>query len=86
MLRTSRKVTLTDAGIAYAKAARSILEQLADAEHEAAGEFITPRGDLVITAPVHLVHATRGQMPLKMRRFLDFAAPRLRKALGAISS
>src|SRR5579863_1924068 len=36
--------------------------------------------------PVHLVHATRGQMPLKMRRFLDFAAPRLRKALAAISS
>ena len=35
-------------------------------------------------APVHLVHASRGQMPLKMRRFLDFAAPRLRKAVGAI--
>jgi DNA-binding transcriptional LysR family regulator len=37
-------------------------------------------------APVHLVHATRGQMPLKMRRFLDFAAPRLRKALAKIGS
>jgi DNA-binding transcriptional LysR family regulator len=36
--------------------------------------------------PVHLIHATRGQMPLKMRRFLDFAAPRLRKALAKISS
>jgi DNA-binding transcriptional LysR family regulator len=35
-------------------------------------------------APVHLVHASRGQMPLKMRRFLDFAAPRLRKAVAAI--
>jgi DNA-binding transcriptional LysR family regulator len=34
-----------------------------------------------IPAPVHLVHALRGQMPLKMRRFLDFAAPRLRRAL-----
>jgi DNA-binding transcriptional LysR family regulator len=33
-------------------------------------------------APVHLVHASRGHMPLKMRRFLDFAAPRLRNALG----
>ena len=31
--------------------------------------------------PVHLVHASRTQMPLKMRRFLDFAAPRLRAAL-----
>jgi DNA-binding transcriptional LysR family regulator len=37
-------------------------------------------------APVHLVHATRGQMPLKMRSFLDFAAPRLRKALAMIGS
>jgi DNA-binding transcriptional LysR family regulator len=36
--------------------------------------------------PVHLIHATRGQMPLKMRRFLDFAAPRLRKALTAIAA
>ena len=37
-------------------------------------------------APVHLIHATRGQMPLKMRSFLDFAAPRLRKALTKIGS
>jgi hypothetical protein len=37
-------------------------------------------------APVHLVHALRGQMPLKMRRFLDFAAPRLRQALGAMTA
>jgi DNA-binding transcriptional LysR family regulator len=28
--------------------------------------------------PIHLVHAARGHMPLKMRRFLEFAAPRLR--------
>ncbi len=30
-------------------------------------------------APIHLIHAARGQMPLKMRRFLDFAAPVLRQ-------
>jgi DNA-binding transcriptional LysR family regulator len=35
--------------------------------------------------PVHLLHASRGQMPLKMRRFLEFAAPRLRDALGELS-
>jgi hypothetical protein len=34
----------------------------------------------------HLVHAARGQLPLKMRSFLDFAAPRLRQALRAIDS
>jgi DNA-binding transcriptional LysR family regulator len=37
-------------------------------------------------APIHLIHAARGQMPLKMRRFVDFAAPRLRQALGRIGS
>jgi len=34
-------------------------------------------------APVHLMHISRSQMPLKMRRFLDFAAPRLRAAIEA---
>ena len=37
-------------------------------------------------APVHLVHVSRGQMPLKMRRFLDFAAPRLKQVLSGIIS
>ena len=32
--------------------------------------------------PVNLVRASRAQMPLKMRRFLDFAAPRLRKTVA----
>lgn len=35
-------------------------------------------------APIHLVHAARGQMPLKTRSFLDFATPRLRQALREI--
>ena len=34
-------------------------------------------------SPVHLVHVSRGQMPLKMRRFLDLSAPRLRQAIEA---
>jgi DNA-binding transcriptional LysR family regulator len=32
--------------------------------------------------PVNLLHVTRGQMPLKLRRFIDFAVPRLRRALS----
>lgn len=36
-------------------------------------------------APVHLVHASRGQMPLKLRRFIDFAAPALRERLAKLS-
>jgi DNA-binding transcriptional LysR family regulator len=51
LIRTTRKLTLTDAGIAYVAAARRILEQVADAEREAAGEFTAPKGELVITAP-----------------------------------
>ncbi|UGX97963.1 LysR family transcriptional regulator [Bradyrhizobium barranii subsp. barranii] len=34
--------------------------------------------------PVHLVHAARGQLPLKMRVFLDFAASQLRSALSKL--
>ncbi len=36
--------------------------------------------------PIHFVHAARGQMPLKTRRFLDFAAPRLRQSMSRIHS
>lgn len=52
LIRTTRKLTLTDAGVTYVAAARRILEQVDDAEREAAGEFTTPKGDLVITAPI----------------------------------
>ena len=34
--------------------------------------------------PVHLVHAARGMMPLKMRVFLDFAVSRLRAELSKL--
>jgi DNA-binding transcriptional LysR family regulator len=51
LIRTTRKVTLTDAGTAYVAAARSILEQVDDAERAAAGEFTEPKGELAITAP-----------------------------------
>jgi len=52
LTRTTRKLILTDAGVAYAEAARHILEQVDEAERQAAGEFTTPRGELVVTAPV----------------------------------
>jgi DNA-binding transcriptional LysR family regulator len=52
LIRTTRKLTLTDAGIAYVAAARRILEQVEEAEREAAGEFTMPRGQLVVTAPI----------------------------------
>jgi len=51
LIRSTRKLILTDAGIAYVEAARRILEQVEDAEREAAGEFTIPKGELTITAP-----------------------------------
>lgn len=51
--RTTRKLSLTDAGVAYVDACRRILEQVGEAERAAAGEHASPRGELVITAPVN---------------------------------
>jgi DNA-binding transcriptional LysR family regulator len=34
--------------------------------------------------PVYLLHAAQGALPLKIRSFMDFAAPRLRAALAAL--
>ena len=52
LIRTTRKLSLTDAGIAYVAAARRILEQVDEAERDAAGEFTVPKGELAITAPL----------------------------------
>ena len=52
LVRTTRKLTLTDAGADYVVAARRILEEVEDAEHVAAGEFTTPKGELVVTTPI----------------------------------
>ena len=52
LVRTTRKSTLTEAGAAYLEACRRILEQVAEAERTASGEFSAPRGELVVTAPV----------------------------------
>lgn len=50
--RSSRKLTLTDAGRQYVTACRRILEDVSEAERAAAGEYTTPRGELIITAPI----------------------------------
>src|SRR5262245_38337645 len=50
--RTSRRLTLTDAGAAYVAACRRILEDIGEAERAAAGEYVAPKGDLALTAPI----------------------------------
>ena len=52
LLRTTRRLILTDAGVTYLAAARRILDEVDEAEREAAGEFSDPKGELVITAPL----------------------------------
>lgn len=50
--RTNRRLTLTDAGLSYVAACRRILDDLGEAERAATGEYIAPRGDLVVSAPI----------------------------------
>jgi DNA-binding transcriptional LysR family regulator len=52
LLRTNRRLVLTEAGRSYAAACRRILEDLAEAERAATGEYRAPRGELTITAPI----------------------------------
>jgi len=52
LVRTTRKVALTDIGAQYVAAARRILDDIDETERLAAGEFHAPRGELVMTAPV----------------------------------
>jgi DNA-binding transcriptional LysR family regulator len=52
LVRTTRKLALTDAGTAYVAAARRILEQVDDAERAASGEFAALKGELVLAAPI----------------------------------
>jgi len=51
LMRSTRKVVVTDSGRHYYESVCRILESIADAEAEAAGEYRSPRGQLFITAP-----------------------------------
>ena len=52
------------------------------AEHIGSGALVHVLRDYSAPSiPVHLVYARQGLMPLKVRAFLDFAAPRLRQKL-----
>ncbi|MEO5756835.1 MAG: LysR substrate-binding domain-containing protein, partial [Mesorhizobium sp.] len=50
--RSTRRLTLTDAGHAYFAACRRILDEVGEAERTAGGEYSTPTGELIITAPI----------------------------------
>jgi len=50
--RTTRQISLTEAGISYVAACRRILEEIGEAERAATGEYASPKGELVVTAPL----------------------------------
>jgi DNA-binding transcriptional LysR family regulator len=50
--RTTRAVSLTDAGARFLSGARRVLSDLAEIEQAAVGQGIAPRGELAVTAPI----------------------------------
>jgi len=66
--RTTRSVRLTEAGERYLQRARRILVEVDEAEDIAQSERATPRGRLVVTAP--LLFGRMHVAPV-LRRFLD---------------
>jgi DNA-binding transcriptional LysR family regulator len=52
LVRTTRRLAITEAGQAYVATARRVLEELAEADRGARGEQQLPRGELAIAAPL----------------------------------
>jgi DNA-binding transcriptional LysR family regulator len=52
LIRSSRRLTLTDAGRCYVAACKCILDDVGEAERAAMGEYSVPKGDLTVTAPI----------------------------------
>ncbi len=52
VVRTSRRLILTEAGAAYVASVRRVLDELGEAERAASGEYRAPRGELLVTAPI----------------------------------
>jgi DNA-binding transcriptional LysR family regulator len=54
LVRSTRKLALTEAGVSYLAACKRILDEIDEAESRAAGNHSVPRGGLTITAPIVL--------------------------------
>jgi DNA-binding transcriptional LysR family regulator len=52
LIRTTRHLSLTEAGQGYLAACKRILDEVDAAERAAAGEYLSPRGELTISAPI----------------------------------
>ena len=52
LVRSTRKLVLTEAGQAYVEDCKRILEAVAEAERMASGQYNAPQGELTVTAPI----------------------------------
>jgi DNA-binding transcriptional LysR family regulator len=80
LIRSTRQLTLTESGRGYVAACRRILEDLGEAERDAAGEYRVPRGELVLTAPV--VFGRMYAVPMLVEFLQAFPEVDVRLALG----
>ncbi len=80
LIRSSRRLTLTDAGQSYLQDCRRILDEIRAAERAASGEFSQPRGELVITAP--LVFGRLHVLPIVTQFLKEYREIAVRMILG----
>lgn len=80
LIRSTRRLQLTDAGADYLSACRRILEQVEEAERAAAGEYAAPRGELVVAAPV--VFGRLHVLPIVTAFLLRYPEIRIRLTLS----
>src|ERR1700735_4056307 len=52
LVRSGRRLVMTESGVAYVEACRRILREVTEAESRASGEYSGPRGELTGTAPL----------------------------------
>ena len=52
LIRSTRRLVVTDAGRGYLTSCRRILEAVTEAERVVAGEYSAPQGELIISAPI----------------------------------
>ena len=80
LVRSTRRLDLTDSGRAYLAACLRILDQVQEAERVAAGEYTAPRGDLIVTAPI--VFGRLHVLPVAVEFLKAYPAVDLRLALS----
>src|ERR1700733_10233632 len=79
LVRSGRRLGLTEAGVAYVEACRRILKEITEAESHASGEYDVPRGELTVTAPV--VFGRLHVLPVVCEFLAAFDEIRVRMAL-----